>query len=274
MVEVEGRLGRTADGASERGDDTDVARSSEAFSDENRERLERADRLAAIGTLAAGLAHDIRNPLVSVRTFLQLLPERLDDEEFCTNFRELALGEIDRICTLINDLLSFSRPAPPDRELTDLAVITGQMVRLLEAEARSHEVTLSCVATTEPVRVVADDAQIRQVVMNVVLNGIEACTGRGAVVVATHFVTTTDGRTWAVVEVRDEGRGLTESDRARMFEPFYTTKSLGSGLGLFIARRIVVDHGGDLEARPGEHGGTVFSIRLPAEPERGDDGPA
>src|SRR5256886_6994000 len=106
----------------------------------SRELLARADRLAALGMLAAGVAHEIRNPLVSVRTFIQLLPERLADEEFRTGFRELALGEIERICALINDLLAFSRPAPAERERTDLNELVAQIARLLEAEARPPDV--------------------------------------------------------------------------------------------------------------------------------------
>jgi len=242
----------------------------ERFSEEATERLERADRLAAIGTLAAGLVHDIRNPLVSVRTFIQLLPERLHDEEFRTNFRELALGEIDRICALINDLLSFSRPAPPDREPTDLTEVAEQMVRLLEAEARKCEIQLTSRTNGGPIRTVADGGQVRQVLMNVVLNALEACPPGGRVRVTTHRECTGDG-TWAVLEVEDTGRGLSDVDRERMFEPFYTTKSLGSGLGLFIAHRIVGDHGGTIEAGPCHEGGTVFRIRLPACAEREDD---
>src|SRR5207237_6441262 len=101
-----------------------------------RELLGRADRLSALGMLAAGVAHEIRNPLVSVRTFIQLLPERLADEEFRTEFRELALGEIERICTLINDLLAFSRPAPTEPAPSALTGLAAPASRLLEAEAR------------------------------------------------------------------------------------------------------------------------------------------
>jgi polar amino acid transport system substrate-binding protein len=242
---------------------------SERFSDEARERLERADRLAAIGTLAAGLVHDIRNPLVSVRTFIQLLPERLEDEEFRTKFRELALGEIDRICSLINDLLSFSRPVAPEREPTDLAEVADQMVRLLEPEARKCEVGLTSRPDAQPIRTVADAGQVRQVLMNVVLNALEACQAGGDVCVGTRRERNGDGD-WAVLEIEDTGRGLGDIDRERMFDAFYTTKSLGSGLGLFIAGRIVADHGGCIDASPRNGGGTIFRIRLPACAEYGD----
>lgn len=234
-----------------------------------RERLERADRLAAIGTLAAGIVHDIRNPLVSVRTFLQLLPERLEDEEFKTAFRELALSELDRVCLLINDLLSFSRPAAREREVIEVTPIVEQTVRLLEPEARKASVQLCLAEEGAPLRVIADEGQLRQVLMNVVLNAIEATPVGGRVDVACAVeVRSAHG---CVVSVTDTGAGLPPGDPAQVFEPFYTTKSLGSGLGLYIARRIVDDHGGTIQAVRCEHGGTSIVIRLPSA-EGGDDG--
>ena len=207
-----------------------------------RDRLAHADRLAAIGTLAAGVAHEIRNPLVSVRTFIQLLPERLDDEEFRTSFRELALGEIERICGLINDLLAFSRPALAERESTDVPELAQQIVRLLDAEARKHDVRLVYEAHQQTPRVWASEAQLKQVLMNVVLNAIQACTATGRVRVSTRGERR-HGRSWCTIEVADSGPGISADAVARIFDPFYTTKTLGSGLGLFIARRII-DAGG------------------------------
>jgi signal transduction histidine kinase len=241
------------------GEDERLAEPSPEAEDHARERLERADRLAAIGTLAAGIVHDIRNPLVSVRTFLQLLPERLDDEEFKTTFRELALSELDRVCLLINDLLSFSRPTACERELMDLTPIVGQMVRLLEPEARKGDVHLVLADGAAPVPVLADEAQIRQVLMNVVLNAIEATPAGGRVTVACTALTEGGG----VITVTDTGAGLPGGEPAQIFEPFYTTKSLGSGLGLYVARRIVEDHDGTIEAARRDAGGTSIRIRLP-----------
>ena len=228
-----------------------------------RDRLAHADRLAAIGTLAAGVAHEIRNPLVSVRTFIQLLPERLDDEEFRTSFRELALGEIERICGLINDLLAFSRPALAERESTDVAELARQIARLLDAEARKHDVRLVCDAAEGTPRVWATEAQLKQVLMNVVLNAIQACTTAGRVRVSTRSEHR-HGWAWCTIEVADSGPGIPETDVAHIFDPFYTTKALGSGLGLFIARRIIDDHGGTIHATAGTGQGCVFTIRLPA----------
>jgi signal transduction histidine kinase len=229
-----------------------------------RDRLAHADRLAAIGTLAAGVAHEIRNPLVSVRTFIQLLPERLDDEEFRTSFRELALGEIDRICGLINDLLAFSRPGLTEPESTDVAELARQITRLLDAEARKQDIRLACEAAAGTPRVWASEAQLKQVLMNVVLNGIQACPGAGRVRVSTRGERRNASH-WCVIEVADTGPGIGDADGGRIFDPFFTTKALGSGLGLFIARRIVEDHAGTIHAARGPEGGCMFTIHLPAE---------
>jgi len=225
--------------------------------------LAQADRLSTLGTLAAGIAHEIRNPLVSVRTFIQLVPERLHDEEFRTGFRELALAEIERICGLITELLAFSRPSAAEREPVDVSALVAQTLRLLDAEAHKRGVALRAEVAGDVPAVQADEAQLKQVVLNVVLNAIQASPSRSAVVVRTGA----GASTGAVIEVEDAGPGIPEERAARIFDPFFTTKEAGSGLGLFIAQRIVTDHGGSIDARPRAGGGTMFAIRLPADAE-------
>jgi signal transduction histidine kinase len=231
------------------------------------ELLARADRLSALGTLAAGVAHEIRNPLVSVRTFIQLLPERLGDEEFRTTFRDLALGEVERICGLINDLLAFARPAPAQVEPTDLNELVGQIVRLLDAEARKRDVVVACTGDPALPLVAVDDAQVKQVLMNIILNAIEACAPRGRVEITTR--TEGDaGDTSCVVAVADSGRGIEPEHLDQIFDPFFTTKDAGSGLGLFVAHEIVTQHGGAITAAPRAEGGTVFTIHFPVRAGR------
>jgi signal transduction histidine kinase len=223
--------------------------------------LARADRLAALGTLAASIAHEIRNPMVSVRTFVELLPERWQDDEFRTEFRQLALGEIERICELLNDLLAFARPAPADSDPSDPRVLVQQTVRLLEPEARKRDValTLHC-ADPVPLAPIGE-GRLKQVLMNIVLNALEACDVRGTV--AVHAVPT-DGGGGSRIEVSDTGRGIAPHLLPHIFDPFVTDKETGSGLGLYIANRIVTEHGGTLDGRARPDGGTVFTILLPA----------
>ena len=231
-----------------------------------RELLARADRLAALGTLAAGIAHEVRNPLVTIRTFIQLLPERLHDEEFRTGFRDMALGEIDRICGLISDLLSFARPAPVELEPTDLNVIVGEIVRLLDPEARKCNVTLDCRDEVALPPVIGDEAKVKQVLMNVVLNAIQASEPRGHVEVSTRVQDSPAGSR-CVIAISDTGPGLAPTVAERIFDPFFTTKDSGSGLGLFIAQRIMSEHGGDIRTMAGERGGAVFLLEFPASGE-------
>ena len=237
--------------------------------DRTRQLLTRADRLSALGLLAAGLTHEIRNPLVSVRTFVQLLPERLNDPEFMGTFRDLALSEVERICRLLNDLLAFSRPSPPQRDPTDVNDLVEQVARLIDAEARREDVTLACALDPALPPVVLDDGQIKQVLMNVLLNAIEASGAGGRVEITTRIEDEAGVRT-CVVAVADSGPGIAGEHVDRVFDPFFTTKATGNGLGLFIARQIMSEHGGRIAPAPRDGGGTVFSIRLPAEAgERG-----
>ncbi len=229
---------------------------------QSRDLLARVDRLSALGTLAAGVAHEIRNPLVSVRTFMQLLPERLHDEDFRTRFRELALGEVERIVTLVNDVLTFSRPLPPELDLADLNELTGSTARLLEAEARKRGVTLRWRLEETLPAVSVDDARVKQVLTNVVLNAIEASEPAGRVEVAT-FAEQADGVRWCVVEVADSGEGVSAAEAERIFDPFFTTKNDGNGLGLWVASRIMNEHGGQIGVRSNGDGGAVFRIRFP-----------
>lgn len=236
----------------------------------SRELLARSDRLATLGTLAAGLAHEIRNPLVSVRTFLQLLPERDQDEQFRTEFRELALGETERICDLITDLLAFARPVPNEPEQADINAIVEQTVRLLLAEARKVDVEVAVEGAGDLPHIPVDEARLKQVLLNVILNAVEASAPRGRVVVST-ALETVGGERWCRIAVADSGRGVPPEIATRIFDPFYSTKDTGSGLGLFIAARIMESHGGSIRVRPGVVHGAVFDLRFPV-PEGPDDG--
>ena len=224
--------------------------------------LGQADRLSAIGMLAASVAHEVRNPLVSVRTFAQLLPERLQDEEFRTSFRDLALGEIDRISLLVNDLLAFARPAAPEVHATDINDVLSQIRRLVDGEAKKRTLELSTNFDTGLPLIAADDARVKQVFLNVVLNALHACDPGGRVTVATRTVGVA-GATYLQVEVCDSGRGISPSDIDRIFDPFFTTKEDGSGLGLFIAQRIVREHGGFIEVTSAPGSGTTFRVNFP-----------
>ncbi len=225
--------------------------------------LARSDRLAAVGTLAAGIAHEIRNPLVAVHTFVQLLPERLDDPEFRTAFAQLTSSELERVSTLINDLLTFARPAPVTHGAVQVNDLAEQVVRLLAGQAKKKEVTLtSRLSPTLPLLVV-DPEQIKQVFMNLVLNALQATSAGGTVTVATALSREPNGQAYCEIEVQDTGEGIHAEHQEEIFNPFFTTKDGGMGLGLFITHQIIKEHGGSIDVESTVGGGTRFLARLP-----------
>jgi signal transduction histidine kinase len=225
--------------------------------------LARTDRLAAVGTLAAGIAHEIRNPLVAVQTFVQLLPEQIDDPEFRTTFLELTNSELARVSTLINDLMTFARPSPAVLDEADLNELAAQVVRLLAGQAKKREVTLTAQLSPGDLRCVVDQGQIKQVFMNLLMNALQATPAGGAVTISTSAVRETAGEGYCMIEVRDTGSGIPPEQKEQIFDPFFTTKDSGVGLGLFITHQIIKEHSGSIDVESEVGQGTRFLIRLP-----------
>jgi len=233
--------------------------------------MRRADRLASLGTLTAGLAHEIRNPLVAIKTLTQLLPERIDDEEFRKDFLAIASGEVDRISSLVNELLEFARPTKPQLQYENLSEIMDGMVLLISTEVKKQnlEITTEYGENIPPVPI--DREQIKQVFLNILLNATEATDEGGMVGVEIRTFATEKGARFVQVEIRDTGRGIPEEHLDNIFTPFFTTKKKGSGLGLSNAHQIIQEHGGTItvESRVGK--GSSFCINLPVSPEVRED---
>jgi signal transduction histidine kinase len=230
--------------------------------------LRRADRLSSLGMLTAGLAHEIRNPLVAIRTFTQLLPERYDDPEFREVFQSLALKEVDRICGLINDLLSFARPSRPNIAEENLNDIVDGVARILESQAKDRDVTIAREFSADLPRAWFDREQLKQVFMNLILNAIQAMRDGGSLVVATRLVSDGDGNAshpCVQVEVRDTGIGIPQENLEHIFDPFFTNKEGGSGLGLSISNQIIEEHGGRIFVKSKIKQGTSFFVNLPLD---------
>ncbi len=240
--------------------------------------LRRADRLSSLGMLTAGLAHEIRNPLVAIRTFTQLLPERYDDAEFRQFFQSLALKEVDRICGLINDLLSFARPSRPKIAEENLNEVVDGVARILESQAKDSDVKIARDFSADLPKAWIDREQLKQVFMNLILNAIQAMRGGGSVLIATRV--SGDGNaphSCVQVEIRDTGIGIPEENLEHIFDPFFTNKDGGSGLGLSISHQIIKEHGGRILVHSRVKEGTSFIVNLPlgkpvhamvADPER------
>ena len=231
--------------------------------------LRRSDRLASLGTLIASLAHEIRNPLVSIKTFTQLLPERIDDTEFRDYFLKVASGEIDRLTSLINELLGFAKPSEPNLKGEDVNAIIDRMEVLISAEARKKNITITKKYAPNLPSVLVDAEQIKQVLLNILLNAIQAIEGQGEIWIDTRIIRLTrddESEAFLQIEIRDTGIGILPENLDHVFDPFFSTRPEGSGLGLAISHQIVHEHGGfiDLESEVGK--GTSFRINFPLKP--------
>jgi signal transduction histidine kinase len=233
---------------------------------QSQDTLRRADRLSSLGLLTAGLAHEIRNPLVAIRTFTQLLPERYNDAEFREGFQGLALKEVDRICGLINDLLSFARPSRPNVAEENMNDVVDGIARILETEAKEKGVEITRDFGLNLPRVWIDREQMKQVFMNLILNAIQAMRGGGSIFISTRLVSREEAGhsgQFVQVEVRDTGVGIPAENLDHIFDPFFTSKDEGSGLGLSISHQIVQEHGGYVTVESKVGVGTTFFINLP-----------
>ncbi len=230
---------------------------------EHRNRL--AKHLVAVGTLAAGLAHEIRNPLNSANLQLRLLDRRIakrvGDDTDGTLRGPIALvqQEIERLSNLVQEFLQFARPRVLSiEENIDIAEIAEQVIEMERPSVEEHGVEVELDAP-QPVEIAADPAKIRQVLLNLTRNSIEAVGYGGRVVVKV----SRDGA-GAQIVVRDNGPGLSEEVLVRIFEPFFSTKPEGTGLGMAICHSVITQHGGDIRVR--SHNGAECEIRLPARP--------
>ena len=225
--------------------------------------IRRADRLASLGTLTAGLAHEIRNPLVAIKTLTQLLPDRLEDEEFRNHFLQIASGEVDRISSLVNELLEFARPSEPKLEMEDINAILEGMLLLISTETKKKFVQVVKEYTPDLPVVTVDREQIKQVFLNILLNALDATPENGTITVKTRSFLKPGGEHYVQVEVTDTGCGIPSEYLEDIFTPFFTTKIKGSGLGLSISNQIIQDHKGYIDVESYVNRGSTFFINLP-----------
>jgi len=221
------------------------------------EEVRQTERLKAVSTLAAGLAHEIKNPLASIKTFTDYLGARANDPAFLAKFQKIVGGEVERINLIVQQLLEFAKPVPPKLAPVDVPSLLNETLDLLSNElvSRHVEVSRNYQATTP---VLGDSQQLKQVFINLILNSLQAMNGAARLELRTAREDTT-----VLVTVADNGAGIAEQDLPRLFEPFFTTKPGGTGLGLAVAQGIVKEHGGHIEiaSRPGH--GTAITVSLP-----------
>jgi PAS domain S-box-containing protein len=218
----------------------------------------RAERLAYFQALAAGIAHEIKNPLVAIKTFAQLLPRRRNDARFLEEFGRIATREIDRMQRLVDRLRTLSRPAGGPRHAVDLRTPLAEALELAQPTVEEKNLTLTSRLGGEPCVVLGNHAELEELFLNLVLNAHDATPGGGTIAVE---VTRSDTHT--TVTVSDTGPGIPPDLQERIFEPFFTTKARGSGLGLAISAGIAQAHGARLRAGNRPVGGAVFTVEFP-----------
>lgn len=227
------------------------------------DQLRRAERLSTIGELSASLAHEIRNPLGSIRGTVEILKDDVCQEERKSEFFEILLKESDRLNRVVEDFLGLARPRPSIIGSCDVLEELENVLTLVSAEARNRKVHLDLKTDSIPV-ILGDREKLRQAFLNLILNGLQATPPGGSVVikVVSAVKDETSDRTVAI-EFVDTGKGIPREEIDRIFEPFFTTKEDGTGLGLATTRRIVEKHGGriEVESEPGH--GAAFRVFLP-----------
>ncbi|MBI2829268.1 MAG: hypothetical protein HYX77_08375 [Acidobacteria bacterium] len=225
---------------------------------DSQEHLRRADRLSALGEIAAGLAHEIQNPLAGVKGALEIVASRVTAGSPEAEFADIGGKELARLEALVREFLTYARPHEPALRPTDAHDVVERVAALLRAEAERKGIALVFERAATLPALSLDPEQITQVIFNVVLNAVQA-TGSGGHVRIRESL----DPGWGVVDVIDEGPGIAPEHLSRIFDPFFTTKPRGTGLGLAISQRIVTAHRGTIEALPGSPSGSVFRIRLP-----------
>lgn len=229
--------------------------------------LERQEKLATLGTLTAGIAHEIRNPLTSLKARLYTLEKHLHAVPGARKDRDIINAEISRLERIVQDALSFARPADPKLETIGAAPLLREVQGLMSTSLESRAVQL-VVESNPELLIRADSGHLKQVLINLVRNAADAIEGEGTVTLRTRATRSTlAGRETEVViiEVSDTGKGIPPEVEKRLFDPFFSTKETGTGLGLPIAARMVEKHGGKIEFQTQVGHGTTFGVVLPRE---------
>ncbi len=217
------------------------------------------EKMAGFGLLAAGIAHEVGNPLTSISALVQML-QRRDQDAYTREKLALVSGQLQRIQTTLRELVNFSRPASTVRTRVLPAEALNEALNIAKYYKRARPIETRIEPGLPAVLGVRD--QLVQVFLNLILNALDATTAGGRV-----FVRAASAGSWIDLQVQDTGIGMGPAEAERLFQPYFTTKADGTGLGLFVTRKLITDHGGtiDFETQPAV--GTTFHIRLPGVPE-------
>jgi signal transduction histidine kinase len=224
-----------------------------------RDQLIQADKLAVIGTMAAGIAHEIKNPLTSIQLYVQMMQKRFDDQEFRQKFNQMVPSEVERLNKIVNDLTSFAKPAKLESEPAQINDILEKTIRLSEISFKKMNVRVVRDLGAVPL-VSVNQQKMMQIFLNLIKNGAESMEKGGTLTIKTYHDAFANK---VCIDVKDEGHGITEENLKKLFTPFFTTKDKGTGLGLAITRRIIEEHKGEIKVKSKVGEGTTFTVELP-----------
>ncbi|WP_373233203.1 nitrogen regulation protein NR(II) [Cohnella sp.] len=226
------------------------------------EQIRRSDRLKTIGQIAAGTAHEIRNPLTAIKGFMQLLSKTLAERDMSKEqeYVGIVLSEIERVNDLVSDFLLLSKPKKMKRMAIRIDVVLQEILPIIRNEAHLHNVIIQYYPNQESLPILVDKELLKQVFLNLGKNAIEAMEGGGTLIIREQSQPDQAGK--IAVEISDTGMGIPASELEKVFDPFFTTKPQGTGLGLSVCQRIVHDLGGSIEVASDKNG-SRFTVRLP-----------
>ena len=232
------------------------------------ERMFRAEQLATMGQFAAGIAHELRNPLTAIRSTIQYLASDFAEDTDQKRLAHDILGEVDRLNNIVGNLLSLAQPAESNPEEINVPQEIERCLNLIEAKAKSQNVKLQTDFENNLPKLTFDPAEFRQLLLNVVMNALQAMPEGGTISIKTHQLTEggpnyTSGFNRLLIQVEDEGAGIVSDLHDKVFEPFFTTKAGGTGLGLAICNSIVKRYNGEIWVKKAKSGGTEINIVLP-----------
>lgn len=223
-------------------------------------QIKRAERLASLGQLAAGVAHEIRNPLGALKGFLQYFQRKLELQEQDKTYLTVMMSEVDRLNTVISNLLDFARPKEPELQPCDIEDLIRHVLMLIEGDLEGKHLAVSLDIKDNLPQIRIDRDQITQVLLNILLNAIQTTDSGGRI----HVSADVQGDINQLeLTIKDSGKGISSDDLPKIFDPFFSTKKQGAGLGLAIAHTIIENHHGEITVESEEGKGSAFRIRLP-----------
>jgi two-component system, NtrC family, sensor kinase len=229
------------------------------------QQMQQAEKLASVGELASGLAHEIRNPLAGIKTAVQVLTEKIDaqNEKSDPSLKEVATevsAQVERVHRLVGDLLQYVRPKPPKTMQCDVRLLIEKCMCLIRPQAEKQSIFVRWDCLASECEICADPEQIQQAFLNILINALQAMPQGGTLTMRLTHKTTSG---MLMLSIHDTGAGMSEDTQKRLFSPFFTTKPKGTGLGLSITRGIIQNHGGDLSFESKTNHGTTFTLTLP-----------